>query len=293
MRQDGDRIVGPGTADNKSGLLSALYAMEALRELDLIGPFGTLTLVCGSDEEAGMRSSLALFREIAPAYHAALVLEAARENGDIVGARKGLGQFVFEVVGREAHAGVEPHRGANALLALAHQVIDLQGLNGMRPGVTVNVGVAQGGTLSNVVPGNARAVVDVRIAQSADAAPVSEALTAIADREKVPGTRTTVSGGWHAPSMALTPEIAWLAELARDCARELGFDVRDAATGGISYANQLAAMGLPVLDGLGPIGGLDHSPGEYILRSSIVPRTALIALLALRRAERGTTSTSS
>lgn len=285
VRTEGDRIIGPATADNKSGLLSGLYAMAALSDLDLLPPFAGISLICGSDEEAGMRSSLALFQEIAPAYDVALVLEAGRENGDIVGARKGLGQFVVQVEGREAHAGVEPHLGANAILALAHQIVELQALNDMRPGVTVNVGVVQGGTLSNVVPGRARAVVDVRVAQTSDMDLVRQAIAQIAEREVVPGTRTVLQGGWHAAPMALTEGIAVLAETARESARELGFDVRDAATGGISYANVLAPLGLPVLDGLGPVGGQDHSPREYILRSSIVPRTALLALLMLRTAQ--------
>lgn len=285
VRQEGDRVIGPGTADNKSGLLSGLYAMAALADLRLMAPFAAVSLVCGADEEAGMRSSLALLREVAPAYDVVLVLEAARENGDIVSGRKGMGQFTLEVEGREAHAGVEPHRGANAILALAHQIITLQALNEMRPGTTINVGVVEGGTLSNVVPGQARAVVDVRVAQAADMEPVRTAIDAIAGREDVPGTHTTVGGGWHGAPMALTDQIAALAETARESARELGFDVRDAATGGISYANGLAALGLSVLDGLGPIGGLDHSPWEYILRSSVVPRTALLALLMLRFAD--------
>jgi glutamate carboxypeptidase len=103
----------------------------------------------------------------------------------------------------------------------------------------------------------------------------------------VPGVRAELHGGWGAPPMACTPEIEALARLADECAQELGFRVRAASTGGVSYANYLAGMGLPVLDGLAPVGGLDHSPREYIQVSSIVPRTALLALLMLRRAEHG------
>src|SRR5205085_1221560 len=132
---EGDTLLAPGSADNKSGLLSGLYAMAALGELGLLEPFGTISMVCGGDEETDMRSSVALLRELAPAYDVALVLEAGRENGDIVGARKGSGNFVLDVYGKAAHAGVEPHKGANAILALAHQTIALQALNGMREGV--------------------------------------------------------------------------------------------------------------------------------------------------------------
>jgi glutamate carboxypeptidase len=170
------------------------------------------------------------------------------------------------------------------LLALAHQIVALQALNNTRPGLTVNVGVMQGGSVPNAVPDYAKALVDVRISSAADMEPVEAMIRAIAAEVRVAGTRTEVGGGWFAPPMDRTPAIAALAEQAKACANELGFHINDAATGGVSYANLLAGMGLPVLDGLGPVGGLDHSPREYIEVSSIVPRTALLALLLLRAA---------
>lgn len=288
MRREGDRLIGPGSADNKSGLLSGLYAMAALEQCDLLGPFDSITLLCGGDEEDDMRASLAMLHALAPSCDLALVLEAGRENGDIVGARKGNGQFVLDVQGKSAHAGVEPHRGANAILALAQQIIALHLLNGMRPGVSLNVGVIQGGTVSNAVADHAQATIDVRVTQPEDMAPVGAAIERIANTPYVPGTTATLAGGWLFPPMARTAQIAALAELASASAVELGFRLNDAATGGVSYANALAALGLPVLDGLGPIGGLDHSPDEYILAASIVPRTALLALLMLRRAQQDT-----
>jgi glutamate carboxypeptidase len=284
MCREEDKLLGPATADNKSGLLSGLYAMAALQDLDLLGPFDTISMVCGGDEEADMHSSVTLLKELAPHYDIALVLEAGRENGDIVSARKGNGQFVLEVHGKSAHAGVEPHKGANAILALAQQIIALQLLNGMRPGVTLNAGVIEGGTVPNSIADYAKAIIDVRVTQPEHMEPVGAAIEQIAKTPYVYGTTTTLSDGWHFPPMARTPQIADLAALASSVAGELGFTINDAATGGVSYANSLAALGLPVLDGLGPVGGLDHSPNEYILFSSIVPRTALLALLMLRRA---------
>lgn len=290
IRQQGDKLIGAATADNKSGLLSGLYAMAALQDLGLLEPFDTLSMVCGGDEETDMRASEAMLRAIAPDYDLGLVLEAGRENGDIVGARKGSGNYRLEVFGKSAHAGVEPHKGAHAILALAQQIVALQLLNGMRPGVTLNVGVISGGSVPNSVPDYAEAVIDVRTNDPAHMAPVAEAISTIANTPYVHGVRAVLHGGWHHPPMARTPQIAALAGLAAACANELGFSVADAATGGISYANLLASLGLPVLDGLGPVGGLDHSPDEYILHSSIVPRTALLALLLLRAAETHSTS---
>jgi glutamate carboxypeptidase len=286
MAIEGDVLRGPGSADNKSGLLSGLYAMAALEDLGLLDAIGAISLMCGGDEETDMRCSIALMRELAPDHDLALVLEAGRENGDIVGARKGGGSFVLETFGKAAHAGVEPEKGAHAVLALAHHTIALQSLNGLRPGVTVNVGVVQGGAVPNAVPDYARATIDTRAVTPDDIAPVVAALQAEAAREVVPGVRATLSGGWGAPPMARTPEIAALASVAGGCADELGFQVSAASTGGVSYANYFAQLGLPVLDGLAPVGGLDHSPDEYILVSSIVPRTALLALLVLRAAQR-------
>ena len=283
---DGDVLRGPGSADNKSGLLSALYAMAALEDLGLLERIGEVSLMCGGDEETDMRSSLALMGELAPSYDAALVLECGRENGDIVGARKGGGSFLLETHGRAAHAGVEPEKGAHAVLALAQHIVALQALNGLRPGVTVNVGVIHGGTVPNAVPDYASATIDARVIRPEDVDPLLAALRAEAAREVVPGVRAELSGGWGAPPMARTPRIEALAGLANACAEELGFGVRAASTGGVSYANHFASLGLPVLDGLAPVGGLDHSPSEYILVSSIVPRTALLALLMLRMAQR-------
>jgi glutamate carboxypeptidase len=285
MRREGDKLIGPGTADNKSGLLSGLYAMAALEALDLLAPFGQISLLCGGDEETDMRASLAMLRELAPAYDLALVLEAGRENGDIVAARKGIGTWTLEVSGRAAHAGVEPHKGASAVVALAQQIVALQLVNGLRPGVSLNFGAISGGTLTNVVADYARAELEARVMQVEDMDPTGEAIEQIGTTTYVPGTTTRLSGGWHHPPMPRTAAIAGLAGLAKDCARELGFEIKDAATGGVSYANAIAGLGLPVLDGLGPIGGLDHSPDEYILHSSIAPRTALLALLMRRRAE--------
>lgn len=285
MLAQADELRAPGVAENKSGLLSGLYAMAALDDLGLRGSTGTITLVCGADEETDMRTSLPLFEELAPRHGLGLVLEAARENGDIVDARKTSAHYVLEVEGREAHAGVEPQRGANAILAIARCIVQLQALNEMRPGVTVNVGVVQGGTLPNVVPGYARTEVDVRAVAVADLEPVAAAIRQIVAEPNVPGTSVRLQGGWKAPPMPHTPEIAELVAIAQSCASELGIELEAASTGGISYANYLAGLGLPVLDGLGPIGGLDHSPAEYILASSIIPRTALLALLLLRLAD--------
>lgn len=285
VRCEGDRLIGPGSADNKSGLLSGLFAMAALEDTGLLEQVGAISLMCGGDEETDMHGSLAMMHDAARDYDAALVLEAGRENGDIVAARKGIGSWTLEVQGKQAHAGVEPHKGANAILALAQQIVALHLLNGMRPGVSLNVGVIAGGTVTNVVPDTARAELEARVVATEDMEPVAAALAQIVASTYVPGTTATLTGGWRYPPMPRTAATDALAAQATACAGELGFDVTAAATGGASYANSFASLGLPVLDGLGPVGGLDHSADEYILVSSIVPRTAMLALLVLRYAQ--------
>ena len=190
--------------------------------------------------------------------------------------------------GRAAHAGVEPEKGRNAILVAAHQAIALQALNGRWPGVTANVGVVRGGTRPNVVPETAVLEVDLRSPSRADLEAAEAEVRAIAAANHVPDVTTTVEEmGRHWP-MEKLPGTARLVEHAAALAMRLGFSLRDAATGGASDANTTAGLGVPTLDGLGPVGGDDHAPGEYVEVSSIVPRTTLLALLLLAVGRDGT-----
>ena len=281
MRFEGEKIIGPGVCDMKGGLLVGLYALRALQIADF-RDFEEIAFFFNSDEELGSPGSRPVYKPVAHGRDAALVLESARANGDIVSARKGSAEFTLRVTGKAAHAGVEPEKGANAVLELAHQIIALYGLNGIAPGVTVNPDVLGGGTVSNVIPAEAWALVDVRATDPTGAEAVTRALRDLPAHTTVPGTHTEIRGNFSYPPMARTPAVSLLAELARDSARELGFEINDVATGGASDANVLASFGLPVLDGLGPVGGLDHSPEEYIEADSFAPRAAMVASLIQR-----------
>jgi glutamate carboxypeptidase len=284
MRIEGDRILGPGTCDMKAGLLTGIYALEALREIGF-REFEEVSFLIVSDFEAigKDRHSLPLIIAEARDADAVLSLEAARENGDIVSARKGVCWYVLEAFGRSAHAGVEPEKGANAIVALADQAVALSKLNGLKPGMTVNVGYVEGGRAPNIVPDYARIRVDVRFLSGEDIEDFESALREQIGQTAVGGVRVE----WRAeegtlwPAMPRTSAIAELETLARTAAEEIGFEIEGATTGGGSDANRVAAEGTPVLDGLGPIGGLDHSPNEYVEMSSIVPRTALLAKLIM------------
>lgn len=278
---EGDIARGPGTADMKGGLLNGLYALEALRARGF-DRFAEIAFVLNSDEEVGSPSSKELIRREAQGRDAALVLEPGRENGDIVSARKGMATFELSVRGRAAHAGVEIQKGRNAILELAHQVVALQALNDAAREVTVNVGVVRGGTRRNVVPAEADAEIDVRAFDRATLDAVIASMQACAARTTVPDTAVTLDGGITAAPMEKTAATERLLAWGREAAAGAGFALRDAATGGGSDGNTTAAMGVPTLDGLGPVGGRAHSPDEYIEISSIVPRIAMLAGLIER-----------
>ena len=156
MRREGSRLLGPGVCDMKDGLLAGIYALRLLQAAGW-DDFAEIRYFCNSDEEVGSPASRAVYPAFVAGCDAALVLESGRPNGDIVTARKGSAFYTVTVTGRAAHAGVEPEKGASAVLALAHLTVALHALNGARPGVTVNVGVVSGGTKGNVVPAEAQA----------------------------------------------------------------------------------------------------------------------------------------
>ncbi|CAN5677640.1 M20 family metallopeptidase [soil metagenome] len=281
FRIEGDVARGPGVSDMKGGLLAGFHAVDVLSDAGFEG-FGRITYVCNPDEEIGSPFSGPVIRELAPAHDAAFVLEGARANGDIVSARKGITDYTIEFVGRAAHAGVEPEKGANAVLAAANATVGLQALNGRWPGVTVNVGVARGGTRTNVVADRCVLQVDLRSPALATLEQAEAEIERVCAEHGVDGVSASVDGhGWHRP-MEKQQGGARLAGLAIEIAAELGFELRDAATGGASDANTTSAAGTPTIDGLGPVGGDDHAPAEWLDLTSVVPRVALLAGLISR-----------
>ena len=277
MTIDGDRILGPGVCDMKGGLVSGILAVEALRSTDT--PFGRVMFVLNPDEEAGSPASRPFIRERAREADAVFVLEAARASGAVVTARKGITDARMEFAGRAAHAGVEPEKGRSAALEAAHATIAVHALNGRWDDTTFNVVVSQGGTRVNVVAERAVLTIEIRSRTEAQLTAAEEELARLADRSVVPGVTTTLEMSREHDPMERSDGAAALFELARSIAGHLGLTLTEAATGGASDANTTAAMGIPTLDGLGPVGGDDHSPAEWIQRSSMVPRTAILAAL--------------
>ncbi|MFH9727079.1 M20 family metallopeptidase [Streptomyces sp. NPDC017254] len=269
---------GPGVSDDKGGLLAGLTALEILQEAS-VQDFGELVFLATPDEEIGSLVSRPLIERTAQGMHYGLGLECARENGDLVIARKGVADFRLTVTGRAAHAGIEPERGANAALAAAHLTVELQGLNGHWDDVTINVGVVRAGTRPNIVCAEAELHIEVRAATTADMKRVTRAIHQAAAYPAVPGTAVTVEQIDLCPPMEDTPASRRVFEAARKAASTYGVQLGAAATGGVGDANLIAGAGVPTLDGLGPVGGADHTPGEWLDTSSVPHRVAMLASL--------------
>lgn len=293
------RAYGPGVNDMKAGLLAGVYALRALRAVATAHagravapsewlPFAKLTFIGNPDEEIGSPVSTPVIRSVAQTADVCFVMESARANGDIVSARKGIADFVVQMEGRAAHAGVEPEKGRSAILEAAHKTLALTALNGRWPGVTVNVGVIAGGTRPNVIAEHCELEIDLRSPGMADMEAAESEIMTISMRSTVPDVVTVVHRRHSWRPMEKGVATAALASSAHEIAQRLGFELHDAATGGASDANTTSEMGVPTLDGLGPVGGDDHAPGEYTEIDSIVPRTVLLAALLLTAAREAT-----
>jgi glutamate carboxypeptidase len=279
---NGDRATGPGTSDMKGGLLAGLHALAALQAG---GTRPAVTFVANPDEEIGSIFSTPHIRRLAGDHDVALVLESARATGEIVSARKGIADLEVTFSGRAAHAGVEPEKGRSAILAAARHVVSMHALNGRWPSVTLNAGVIAGGTRPNVVPASCRVQLDLRAATRAEFEQATAEVERLVAEPALDGVSAELRRMALHPVMERTPAAVRLAQLAITIAAELGFELRDTSTGGASDANTTSNAGLPTLDGLGPIGGDDHSADEWLDLASVVPRMALLASLITRVGE--------
>ena len=274
FRIEDGRAYGPGVMDMKSGLLAGLYAARLLRER---APWAELVMLCNSDEEIGSPTSHDLVAHLASQADVVLVLEPNSRVDKVTIARKGVAIFRLDVTGLSAHAGVEPGKGRNAIVELAHRLLAVHDLNDTFSGVTLNVGVIHGGERPNIVADSAHALIDVRAPDPEGVAAVEAALRRIADAEpSIEGTETRLSGRFMHQPFTQSAASARLFALADTVAHELGITLTGGATGGGSDGNTAAAIGAATLDGLGPAGGHAHNPGEYIEIASIAPRIALL-----------------
>ena len=235
-----------------------------------------MTVLLVSDEEVGSDSSRAITESLAKKAAAVLVLEPAYGfQGAVKTARKGVGGYLVKVTGKAAHAGLDFQKGVNAILELARQIEKISSFTDLKKGLTVNVGVVSGGSRTNVVPAEAAAQVDVRIARIKDAAGIDKKMRSLRPFNRK--CKIEITGGINRPPMERTAGVAALYAQAAAIARELGWKLGEAAVGGGSDGNFTAALGIPTLDGLGAVGDGAHAPHEHILISELPRRAALIA----------------
>jgi glutamate carboxypeptidase len=270
----GGVAAGPGVFDMKCGLVQGFWAVRALHEV--LGVDRPLTFLCNSDEEIGSPNSRALIEREALRAATVLVLEPSL-GGALKTARKGVGRYKIRVAGRPSHAGLEPEGGISAIEEMARLILELHHHTNLETGTTVNVGVVSGGTRYNVIAAEASAEVDVRTVARAEADRMDEVICDLQTHH--PEAKVNVEGGMIWPPMERTEKIAELFDHARRLAAEIGFELKEGLAGGASDGCLCADLGVPVLDGLGAVGGGAHATDEHAEVASIPLRTALVARL--------------
>jgi glutamate carboxypeptidase len=276
LKQDSEIIKGPGIYDMKAGITQMVFALKALKALRLSTLYTPVILI-NSDEERGSRDSTHAIRLLAKISSRAFILEPPLGIvGKLKTARKGLGRFNLTVKGVPAHAGLDPGKGASAILELSHLVQRLFALNDFEKGITVNVGMIEGGTQANVIASESKAVIDVRVLTAEDGEKVTNEILNLTPVH--PDVRLEITGGIGRPPMEKTKrnEQLWLA--ARNKGLELGLDLKDVTAGGGSDGNT-TSLYTATLDGLGTTGDGAHATHEFIYSSHLVERTALLTLL--------------
>jgi glutamate carboxypeptidase len=275
FRVSGERAYGPGVLDMKSGIVCGLWALRALQALK-IPPAGPVRVFLNSDEEV---SSLAFRKQLiaeGKKAKAVLVLEPAALGGALKTQRKGTGEFQITVHGRSAHAGINPAVGVNAIAELTRQLLRVEKFARPHKGLTLNVGVIQGGTRTNVIPERAWAAIDVRIPRLADREMIERKVFGLKPIHAE--ARLEIAGGINRPPLERARAVQ-LFRKARELGWEMGLELKEASTGGGSDGNFTAALGVPTLDGLGGVGDGAHSLDEHVILRELPRRAALLAAL--------------
>ncbi len=273
-----NRLYGPGTYDMKGGLVNIVFALRALKTLGL-HPEVTPIVLINSDEEIGSCDSMRHIKRLAKVSERVFILEPALgPAGKLKTARKGNGFFEIRVLGRAAHAGLEPERGASAILELSMVIQRLFALNDAERGISVNVGTIDGGLRTNIVAPESRATVDIRVLTIDDARRIEAAVLSL--EATTPGTELVVTGTMNRPPMERTPGNQHLWKAAQRKGQELGLDLQQGTSGGGSDGN-VTSLFTPTLDGLGPVGDGAHASHEHVVVRSLPERAALLAMLLL------------
>lgn len=279
FRIESGRAYGPGVADMKAGLVMNAFVLAAFQKF---APDVPLVVMLTGDEEIGSRASLVHIEEEARFARAVFNAEPARPTGNFVSGRKGGFTYHFEISGKAAHAGINFTEGASAIGELAHKIAALHGLTDVQQGITLNVGLASGGSSSNTVAAKATGEVDVRFIDGQQRGRLIADIEAILGRATVPGTTTIFERRSESLPLAPTPKNAALSAIYREAAASLGFDVSGEFTGGCADSGIASSAGAPTVCATGPVGGKAHTEDEYILVETLSQRAAIVAASILR-----------
>jgi glutamate carboxypeptidase len=272
------RLSGPGALDMKSGIAMILHAIDGLRTWHSDSLQRPVTVLLVSDEEVGSESSRPITESLARRSAAVLVLEPSYGiRGAVKTARKGVGEYTLKVTGKAAHSGLDFEKGESAIVELAKQITAISKLVDLKRGLTLNVGVVSGGTRTNVIPAQATASLDVRVARMKDAAGIDRQLRALKPFNRK--CRLEITGVVNRPPMERGAGVVALYRQASEIAKNLGWKLEEASVGGGSDGNFTASLGIPTLDGLGGVGEGAHATHEFITLSELPRRAALLAEL--------------
>jgi glutamate carboxypeptidase len=275
FRIEENRVFGPGVIDMKGGLISLIYAIKALHFTGDM-PAG-YKILFNSDEEQGSLHSRRLIPDLVKGVDFSFIMEPAEPDGSIIVKRKGIGKFEISVTGRAAHAGKSPETGNNAILEIAHQIINAEKLARKKVGTTMNTGVVCGGQSPFIVADAATALIESRVWTLDEQKRVEEGLKFLPSKNYVDGTKINVSGGFHRPPLIELPGTKTLVHAVKSAARDLGIPVQFRGSGAASDGNNITSFGIPTIDGMGPVGGREHSHDEYLELHSFYERTELLA----------------
>jgi glutamate carboxypeptidase len=274
FRVEAGRAFGPGVYDMKAGIAMMIFALRALKEAG--AAHRPVTILLDTDEEVGSTTGRPIVEATAKDCEAVLVLEPSQgPQGHLKTSRKGVGDITVRVRGRASHSGVDFEKGRSAVVELARQLLEIVKFTDLSRGITVNPGVVQGGTRSNVIAAEAWAEVDLRIARAADAKELEKKFAALKPFD--PDCAIELSGGINRPPMERTEGTVKLFNLAREIAGAMGWKVEESSTGGGSDGNFTSALGIPTLDGLGALGEGAHASNESVVIQELPRRTALLA----------------
>lgn len=274
--EEAGHLHGPGVLDMKAGIVILLTCLESLQNLGKF-PQKPINALFTSDEETGSHQSRPLIERLARKSDLVLCLEPAMPDGALKTWRKGVGNYKITTYGRAAHAGSDHAYGRNAIEEIAHQILAIQQFTDYQKGTTVSVGVIHGGTVSNVVPDNAYAYVDVRVTNEAEANRIAQQMTSL--KPVLKDTRLEIKGGLNRPPMPYNNLMDKTFTKAQQIALKIGIQLNAGGSGGGSDANFVAPLGIPVLDGLGALGSGMHSKDEYVIIKSLPERAALLAAI--------------